>query len=74
MKKQMLRMLFCLCMAMSLLATAALAVGQFTDVKSGDYFAEPVEWAVEQAITNGTSSSRIASNSLKSGARTVSFV
>lgn len=27
----------------------------FTDVKDGDYFAEPVRWAVAQGITKGTS-------------------
>lgn len=27
----------------------------FTDVAQGDYFAVPVQWAVENAITSGTS-------------------
>ena len=40
-------------MALSLLTTAALAAGRFTDVKSGDYFAASVEWAVAEGITNG---------------------
>ena len=30
-------------------------VGGFTDVKTGDFFAEPVKWAVEKGITEGTS-------------------
>ena len=67
-------MLFCLCMAMSLLATAALAVGQFTDVKSGDYFAEPVEWAVEQAITNGTSDTTFSPNQTCTRGQIVTFL
>ncbi len=29
-------------------------VGDFTDVFTKDYFAEPVVWAIEQGITNGT--------------------
>ena len=30
-------------------------VGGFTDVKTGDFFADPVKWAVEKGITEGTS-------------------
>ena len=30
----------------------------FTDVKSTDYYAKPVEWAVGKSITNGTSTER----------------
>lgn len=33
---------------------APVTVGGFTDVKSGDYFADPVLWAVEKGITAGT--------------------
>lgn len=29
-------------------------VGQFTDVLTTDYYAEPVRWAVENGVTNGT--------------------
>ena len=32
-----------------------IAAPAFTDVKDEDYFAVPVKWAVEKAITNGTS-------------------
>ncbi len=30
----------------------------FTDVKTGDWFAEPVQWAVSKDITNGTNAAR----------------
>ena len=35
--------------------TPAATVGGFSDVKSSDYFAQPVQWAVERQITGGTS-------------------
>ena len=34
---------------------AIQTVGGFTDVKPGDYFADPVVWAVDRNITAGTS-------------------
>jgi len=38
-----------------LLVTPANAVAGFTDVRSGDYFAAPVQWMVDNDITQGTS-------------------
>ena len=35
--------------------SSAPSVGGFTDVKSSDYFADAVLWAVEKNITSGTS-------------------
>ena len=34
----------------------------FSDVKSGDWFADPVKWAVQNGITNGTSAARFSPN------------
>ncbi len=34
--------------------TPAPAVGGFSDVKEGDYFAQPVLWAVDKGVTSGT--------------------
>ena len=31
------------------------AAPQFTDVKEGEYYADAVNWAVENGVTNGTS-------------------
>lgn len=39
---------------------APAAVGGFTDVKPGDYFADPVLWAVEKGITNGTGNNQFS--------------
>lgn len=35
-------------------------VGGFTDVKTGDWFAEPVQWAVSKDITNGTGNGKFS--------------
>lgn len=55
MKKRCLSILLILVTAFSLLPVSVIAASKFTDVKSGDYFAVPVDWAVEKKITNGTS-------------------
>lgn len=41
---------------------ALATVSSFTDVKPGDYFAEPVAWAVEKGITAGTSATTFSPN------------
>ena len=43
--------------ALNLTKPAAATVGGFRDVLSTNYFADPVLWAVKNAVTNGTSSS-----------------
>ena len=40
----------------------------FTDVKTGDYFYKAVLWAVENGITNGTSTTNPRSSSLRPSA------
>lgn len=76
MKRKILSALLCLCLFATALSTAALAAGtsQFTDVKSGDYFAEPVEWAVEQAITNGTSTTTFSPSQTCTRAQIITFL
>ena len=49
-------------------------VGGFTDVKTGDYFAEPVLWAVEKGITAGTSETTFSPNENCSVAQILSFL
>lgn len=49
-------------------------VGNFTDVKTGDYFAEPVKWAVEKGITSGTSKTTFSPNSECSVAQILTFL
>ena len=43
-------------------APAVSTVGGFTDVKTGDYFADPVLWAVEKNITQGTGNGQFSPN------------
>lgn len=55
MKKLMLTFVLALAMCLSLAATAwAADNSKFTDVKDGDWFKEPVEWAVAKDVTKGT--------------------
>ena len=46
----------------------------FTDVPAGSWFAEPVLWAVEQGITNGTSATTFGGNSTCIRAQVVTFL
>lgn len=48
--------------------------GGFSDVKSGDYFAEPVNWAIENEITNGTSATMFSPNETCSTAHILTFL
>ena len=43
-------------------APAGPATGTFTDVPDAAYFAQPVAWAVERGITNGTSATTFSPN------------
>ena len=49
-------------------------VGGFSDVKTGDYFAEPVLWAVEKGITAGTSATTFSPNTDCSVAQILTFL
>ena len=49
-------------------------VGGFTDVKSSDYFADPVVWAVGRNITAGTSKTTFSPNENCTVAQIVSFL
>ena len=49
-------------------------VGGFTDVKTGDYFAEPVLWAVEKKITTGTSATTFAPNATCTQSQILTFL
>ncbi len=47
---------------------------EFTDVKSDDYFATPVNWAVDKAITNGTSADKFSPNATCTRAQILTFM
>ena len=46
----------------------------FTDVKTGDYFADPVLWAVEKKITAGTSATTFSPNATCTQSQILSFL
>lgn len=46
----------------------------FTDVKSSDYFATPVKWAVSKGITNGTTATAFSPNSTCTRGQIVTFL
>ena len=46
----------------------------FTDVKSGDYYAAPVAWAVEKGITNGVDATHFAPTSPCNRGQMVTFL
>lgn len=76
MKRRIMSSLLCLCLFVTVLSTVALAAGtsQFTDVNSSDYFAEPVAWAVEQGITNGTGATTFSPNQTCTRAQILTFL
>ena len=49
-------------------------VGGFTDVKSNDYFADAVLWAVEKKITSGTSATTFSPGATCSKAQILTFL
>ena len=53
MKKQILPLALALVLCASLTPPARAA--GFSDVPAGEYYCEPVNWAVERSITGGTS-------------------
>ena len=46
----------------------------FTDVKTGDWFAQAATWAVEQGITSGTSSTTFSPDAIITRGQTVMFL
>ena len=56
------------------LDTGAAAVGGFTDVKEGDYFADAVLWAVEKDITTGTGASTFSPDKTCTTAEILTFL
>lgn len=49
-------------------------VGNFTDVKTSDWFAEPVKWAVDKGITSGTSATTFSPNNTCTKAQILTFL
>lgn len=55
-------------------ATTAFAAGTFTDVAADAYYAEAVQWAVENGITNGMGDGRFAPEETVNRAQAVTFL
>ena len=54
--------------------SATATVGGFTDVKTSDYFADAVQWAVERNITSGTSKTTFSPDATCSKAQILTFL
>lgn len=76
MKKKLLSLALALamCLGLTIPAFAAGTVGNFTDVKAGDWFAEPVRWAVEKNITAGTSATTFSPSANCTVAQILTFL
>ena len=53
---------------------AAEGRNPFTDVKAGDFYYEPVLWALENGITNGISATEFGANNPCNRAQVVTFL
>lgn len=89
MKKRILSFIVCLCTLASLLTVASSAAANpisvesatptvptvnFADVKTSDYFATPVNWAVDKGITLGTSATAFSPNATCTRAQILTFM
>ena len=54
--------------------TDALQGGAFTDVKAGDYYLSAVDWALDKAVTSGTSNTTFSPNAACTRAQAVTFL
>lgn len=73
--KRFFSLLLTLVLSLGCVATAATAASQeFTDVTAGDYFYDPVQWAVEKEITKGVTPTRFAPNQFCTRAQAVTML
>lgn len=72
--KKTLNMMLCVFMVIAMLVVTASAASAFADVDSDDYFAKPVEWAVAQNITNGTSATTFSPDDTCTKAQILTFL
>ena len=73
MRKHITTWVLIVVLAVSLLPGAALAAG-FTDVPADAYYADPVNWAVENNITRGTSESSFSPENTCTRGQVVTFL
>lgn len=75
-KKRMVSLLLSVCMlsGFSAVGVSAMETTAFTDVAAGDYFAQPVLWAVGNHITSGTTATTFSPNAPCTQAQILSFI
>lgn len=75
-KKQILGLLLSLVLVLALVpaAHAADIVEPFTDVPTGVFYSDPVAWAVDEAITNGTSATMFSPEKVCTRGEIVTFL
>lgn len=71
-----MRKLCCILVALALvlLTAGSAAAAQFSDVKSTDYFARPVDWAVTNGVTAGTSATTFSPDATCTRAQVMMFL
>lgn len=77
MKKRIMSLALMLCIVFTMLPFGAMAEKSsvsFKDVVSGAYYAQPVAWAVENGITNGTSATTFSPNADCTRGQVVTFL
>lgn len=74
--KHFLGVLLPLCLALGIISGTAFAASgtQFTDVAPGIWYADPVDWAIDQGITNGTTSTTFSPDSTCTNAQVLTFI
>ena len=73
--KALLSLAFTLVLSVSLFGTHAAAAGLgFSDVKASDYFHDPVQWAVKNGITSGTSANTFSPNATCTRGQVATFL
>ena len=73
MKKRMISLLLAIVMVLGLMPVSAAGIG-FTDVEVGSFYEKPVEWAVENGITNGATPTTFDPNGKCLRAHVVTFL
>ena len=73
-KARILGILLAVCLVCSLFVPTAAAATKFTDVPSGAYYADAVDWAVEKSITTGTSQTAFSPKKSCTRAEMVTFL
>ena len=74
MKKKVLSTLLILCLMLSCMTGVAFAAAQFTDVPANAYYADAVQWAVDQQITKGTTATTFSPKDSCTRAQMVTFL